>query len=137
VKGRKRGGGGRIGEMERDALISHGTPFLMQDRFMDCSDKSTVSIYSFKMLTTCFVIIISSFKDTLDNNLTFKLCHCSGGGKIRNKCALPHPSRISKITCFTTLISKLFEFFFGKHFGNPEIQMLRFFYVYVHAWNAT
>jgi len=44
VKGRKRGGGGRIGEMERDALISHGTPFLMQDRFMDCSDKATVSI---------------------------------------------------------------------------------------------
>lgn len=45
VKGRKKGGGGRVGEMERDALISHGTPFLMQDRFMDCSDKSTVSIY--------------------------------------------------------------------------------------------
>lgn len=44
VKGRKKGGGGRVGEMERDALISHGTPFLMQDRFMDCSDKSTVSI---------------------------------------------------------------------------------------------
>jgi len=44
VKGRKRGGGGRVGEMERDALISHGTPFLMQDRFMDCSDKATVSI---------------------------------------------------------------------------------------------
>jgi len=30
--------------MERDALISHGTPFLLQDRFMDCSDKSTVSL---------------------------------------------------------------------------------------------
>ncbi|XP_050544143.1 DNA-directed RNA polymerase I subunit RPA2 isoform X2 [Daktulosphaira vitifoliae] len=44
VKGRKRGGGGRVGEMERDALISHGTPFLMQDRFMDCSDKSTALI---------------------------------------------------------------------------------------------
>jgi len=58
VKGRKRGGGGRVGEMERDALISHGTPFLMQDRFMDCSDKSTVS-YNFKMLITCFVIKMS------------------------------------------------------------------------------
>lgn len=44
MKGRKKGGGGRVGEMERDALISHGTPFLMQDRFMDCSDKATVSI---------------------------------------------------------------------------------------------
>lgn len=46
VKGRKKGGGGRVGEMERDALISHGTPFLMQDRFMDCSDKTTVSIFT-------------------------------------------------------------------------------------------
>lgn len=43
LKGRKRGGGGRVGEMERDALISHGTPYLLQDRFTDCSDKSTVS----------------------------------------------------------------------------------------------
>jgi len=82
VKGRKRGGGGRVGEMERDALISHGTPFLMQDRFMDCSDKSTVSIYNFKMLITCFVIKISSLKDVLDNNLTLKLYNCSSGVKI-------------------------------------------------------
>lgn len=58
MKGRKRGGGGRVGEMERDALISHGTPFLMQDRFMDCSDKSTVSIYDLKMLIIYLIIQI-------------------------------------------------------------------------------
>jgi len=58
VKGRKRGGGGRVGEMERDALISHGTPFLMQDRFMDCSDKSTVSIYNLIMLIIYLIIKI-------------------------------------------------------------------------------
>lgn len=52
MKGRKRGGGGRVGEMERDALISHGTPFLMQDRFMDCSDKSTVSILVYQVKIT-------------------------------------------------------------------------------------
>jgi DNA-directed RNA polymerase I subunit RPA2 len=38
VKGRKNHGGIRLGEMERDALLSHGVAFCLQDRLMNCSD---------------------------------------------------------------------------------------------------
>jgi DNA-directed RNA polymerase I subunit RPA2 len=44
IKGRKKCGGIRFGEMERDSLLAHGVSFCLQDRLMNCSDYSKAHV---------------------------------------------------------------------------------------------
>nr|XP_056708651.1 DNA-directed RNA polymerase I subunit RPA2 [Euleptes europaea] len=44
IGGRNVQGGIRFGEMERDALLAHGTSFLLHDRLFHCSDRSVAHV---------------------------------------------------------------------------------------------
>eukprot|EP01094_Clydonella_sp_ATCC50884_P028159 TRINITY_DN8364_c1_g1_i1.p1 TRINITY_DN8364_c1_g1~~TRINITY_DN8364_c1_g1_i1.p1 ORF type:complete len:1149 (-),score=395.42 TRINITY_DN8364_c1_g1_i1:341-3787(-) len=44
VKGRKMGGGIRVGEMERDSMLAHGATFVLHDRLMNCSDTHNAEV---------------------------------------------------------------------------------------------
>ena len=72
-QGRKRAGGIRFGEMERDALIAHGTSFLLQDRLMNCSDYSTTWV-----CRTCGSLISLGYDDGTLNAEASKLTGSGG-----------------------------------------------------------
>ncbi|KAF1829741.1 putative DNA-directed RNA polymerase I subunit beta [Decorospora gaudefroyi] len=77
IKGRKKGGGIRVGEMERDALLAHGTAFLLQDRLMNCSDYMRAAICrscgSFLSTTP----IVSEYGRKKDKDLTMRCRRCA------------------------------------------------------------
>nr|UXY87119.1 DNA-directed RNA polymerase I 135K chain [Cryptomonas sp.] len=63
TKGRKTGGAIRFGEMERDALLGHGSSFLLHDRLQLASDLHTVKV---NVKTGNILGIKSSFKKITD-----------------------------------------------------------------------
>ncbi|KAI4942312.1 DNA-directed RNA polymerase I subunit RPA2 [Alternaria arbusti] len=80
IKGRSKGGGIRVGEMERDSLLAHGTAFLLQDRLMNCSDYTKASICrtcgSF-LSTTPTVAEYGRKKDRSGKDLTIRCRRCA------------------------------------------------------------
>ncbi|ELA41803.1 uncharacterized protein VICG_01155 [Vittaforma corneae ATCC 50505] len=73
VGGRKNKGGIRFGEMEKDALIAHGVSFALQDRLMNCSDRT-----EFTYCSDCKTILFTG-KD-----------YCSCGSKSLMRVAMPY-----------------------------------------------
>ncbi|KAJ7982372.1 DNA-directed RNA polymerase subunit beta [Quillaja saponaria] len=57
IKGRKRGGGIRFGEMERDSMLAHGAAYLLHDRLHTSSDHHIADVCSIcgSILTTTFI----------------------------------------------------------------------------------
>jgi len=56
TEGRSRDGGLRVGEMERDCLIGHGTSFSLLERFMFSSD-----VYEVEICNSCNFLVAAKF----------------------------------------------------------------------------
>ena len=88
VKGRKRAGGIRFGEMERDALIAHGTSFLLQDRLMNCSDYSTTWV-----CRTCGSLISLGYEDVALGDDAHRAGRSQPGGEFCRVCRAKEEER--------------------------------------------
>jgi DNA-directed RNA polymerase II subunit RPB2 len=85
VEGRAREGGLRFGEMERDALISHGAAAVLQDRLLDVSDR-----YETVVCQQCGMFAIPAPPKTkhtwklLGRNITPWCKRCNTGTHVKN-----------------------------------------------------
>jgi DNA-directed RNA polymerase I subunit RPA2 len=68
IKGRKRSGGIRFGEMERDSLLAHGVSFMLHDRLMNCSD------YSHAYICTKCKNFLSTMKNPENSKVECRFC---------------------------------------------------------------
>lgn len=87
LKGRKRHGGIRFGEMERDSIIAHGAAFLLHDRLMNSSDRhiATLCEKCGSMISSVAKPITQQEAATIKNNQPKLMCTvCKSGTTCRN-----------------------------------------------------
>lgn len=110
IKGRAKGGGIRVGEMERDSLLAHGTAFLLQDRLLNCSDYTKAWI-----CRTC-----GSFLSTQPSVGSYSGSKKSGGesGKVKcRRCSRTAKPRDPKNECWQDLKGE-------KWFGGDDVTIV-------------
>lgn len=88
VEGRSRDGGLRIGEMERDAMLSHGCSAVVRDRMFESSDPNISSI-----CTNCHLLCSSNNNSHSNNNNndTTNLGYCHNCNSSDHVCNVPIP----------------------------------------------
>jgi DNA-directed RNA polymerase I subunit RPA2 len=82
VKGRKRAGGIRFGEMERDSLLAHGCSFLLQDRLLNCSDRSLSRLCKKCGSLLSPMLVRGPSTGTTESSSRWRCQVCSDGGQI-------------------------------------------------------
>jgi len=77
VEGRARDGGLRMGEMERDCCLSHGSAHLLSERLVEQSDPFVSHVCS-----KCGLLALPAAEKTLIRNRKPHCTNCKGGGDV-------------------------------------------------------
>lgn len=85
IKGRKRGGAIRFGEMERDGLLAHGAAFLLRDRLSIASD-----IHLLHVCSSCGSILSPIRQKASMGEITCMVCEDQDRKGCVQKVALPY-----------------------------------------------
>lgn len=88
IKGRKKGGAIRFGEMERDGLLAHGASFLLRDRLALASDMHLLHVCQ-----TCGSLLtpVHSPKEDAENRISCRNCNRAPGSRAQiAKVAMPY-----------------------------------------------
>ncbi|KAK2964272.1 putative DNA-directed RNA polymerase I subunit RPA2 [Blattamonas nauphoetae] len=88
IKGRKLGGGIRLGEMERDSLLAHGVSFLLQDRLMHCSDETEA--YMCQKCGSLVSVIANPRSSAEQTSSLSRSCRACGTGEFVGKVRVPY-----------------------------------------------
>ena len=131
IKGRKKGGGIRFGEMERDALLAHGTAFLLQDRLMNCSDYSTAWV-----CRTCGSMISLGFEDLdLGIDIGFgqptQRTRSEAGGEYCRVCRAEEEDKLKHVTKNGQFTSSEEEIHVVKRQGGLDVIAIPFVFKYL------
>ena len=86
LEGRAREGGLRFGEMERDAMIAHGTVKFLKERFYECSDK-----YSVYVCDVCGHMAISNIEEGL---FRCQACNREGQESSISRINMPYSAKL-------------------------------------------
>ena len=93
AEGRSRDGGFRIGEMERDVILSHGASVFCRERFYDVSDKYTTHVCDM-----CGMIVayndISMKKKHSNSDMSVHLCNTCGNMSDFSRIEVPYAFKL-------------------------------------------